>query len=569
MHLPHITSKHPPPKRDAARLILKNRSPALINLPSVVGDILNPIVTPLLGGNKGPKPTSSAGSGGGNGNGNGNNGNSNGGGQGTATGGPGPGSGSSPPSTPPPNSVTRSDPTPTSPPAIPGPGEPGTPSPPDGHTIPSPTNNSGITSPTSSPPPASGETDATTIMNPVANVAAGPPPTQTHAESHNGNSHVVHTGGQATETGSASSPTSNSLPGGTGATPGATSPTGEPGTTKHGLSGAALTGILVACLLLLLAVILVYLRRRAILRRGQRREAWWERRNNQTTTTTTDSTVRFRSSVRSSFATTFDHGLTPQFTLETGHLPPLPPMAELRDDRRLVSPLPDPAQVLVSLETSQNTGSSENRLSFASTEDTHDTHTQYLYVANSLLTGEITTPMSVRPFSPSESFAFPKPPKEGTDRSSSRPVSILTETTTKTLALFTPPLPPTALNPFADPYPPPTSSLQLQPAFDQIEVVHRPFSPTRDDELGVSVEDTVKILRIFDDGWALVERVPGPDDAPPRTGTETPLQAGLIPLDCFRLPGQDLPSFFSEKRVSIVPYAESIQSTEIQVGVAA
>lgn len=266
---------------------------------------------------------------------------------------------------------------------------------------------------------------------------------------------------------------------------------------------------------------------------------------------------------RSSFGTTVDHAQTPRLTVDFV-VPPIPPMAEVRGSATaLVSPNPfsalEDSPILVSfdsahLRSTTNNISDTSRLSVHSSNSVHsqnsDTYAQYLTVANSgfMEAGGIRTPMSVRPFSPSESFAFPKPPKESSDRSStqSRPLSTMTQST---VTLSAPPLkspaasrvllPPTPAspspvitvlpenNPFADP--------TFQPKFADVETVQRPFVPNLSDELLVVIGDKVKIIKVFDDGWALVQKM---------------TSKGLIPIDCMRAVGQDLPAFLNEKRVS-------------------
>jgi len=135
--------------------------------------------------------------------------------------------------------------------------------------------------------------------------------------------------------------------------------------------------------------------------------------------------------------------------------------------------------------------------------------------------------------------------------------------TPATLAL---PLPPASIpNPFADPPSrdpalPSEQQPQEQLNFNEIEVIRRPFAPSRPDELRVSLADNVKVLQIFDDGWAAVEKILGMAEGVKGQTEMDPdeLRTGLIPVDCFRPPGQDLSSFFSDKRVSSLMYDESI-----------
>jgi len=73
--------------------------------------------------------------------------------------------------------------------------------------------------------------------------------------------------------------------------------------------------------------------------------------------------------------------------------------------------------------------------------------------------------------------------------------------------------------------------------FAVVETIRRPFVPTMDDEMTAAPGEQVRMLRRFDDGWAYAEKVP--------TG-----RRGLIPIDCLRLPEEDLPAFLAAKRLS-------------------
>ncbi|KAF8887094.1 hypothetical protein BD779DRAFT_1611590 [Infundibulicybe gibba] len=154
--------------------------------------------------------------------------------------------------------------------------------------------------------------------------------------------------------------------------------------------------------------------------------------------------------------------------------------------------------------------------------------------------------MSVRPFSPSESFAFPKPPQEG-DRNStlSRPPSSGTLNRPKSSGTLN--RPKTDANPFDDPVIPPSP---IKPEFAAVEAIRRPFVPTLHDEMSVLPGDHVKLVQLFDDGWVLVEKVPNPRDKKGKAKEFTSEQPGLIPIDCLRDIHQDLPTFLTSKRVS-------------------
>ncbi|PBK97261.1 hypothetical protein ARMGADRAFT_891963, partial [Armillaria gallica] len=90
-------------------------------------------------------------------------------------------------------------------------------------------------------------------------------------------------------------------------------------------------------------------------------------------------------------------------------------------------------------------------------------------------------------------------------------------------------------NPFADP----SASSHRPPTipFSDVEIICRPFEPTLHDEISVSVGDRVRVLNVFNDGWAMVEKQALP-------------QAGLVPIDCFREAWQPLLAFLADKGVS-------------------
>jgi len=97
---------------------------------------------------------------------------------------------------------------------------------------------------------------------------------------------------------------------------------------------------------------------------------------------------------------------------------------------------------------------------------------------------EPATSVSVRPLSPYESMSFPQPP----------------------------------VNYQASP------GDKRDPFSGQIITIITPYSPSMPDELAVVSGDTVRIVKTFDDGWALVEK----SENIGYTVT------GLIPLDCLR-----------------------------------
>lgn len=56
----------------------------------------------------------------------------------------------------------------------------------------------------------------------------------------------------------------------------------------------------------------------------------------------------------------------------------------------------------------------------------------------------------------------------------------------------------------------------------------RPFTRSMPDELTVRPGDQVKVLQIFDDGWAIVDMVPS------SSPIEARYERGLVPLGCLR-----------------------------------
>ncbi|KAI6116591.1 hypothetical protein EV401DRAFT_1973967 [Pisolithus croceorrhizus] len=335
------------------------------------------------------------------------------------------------------------------------------------------------------------------------------------------------------------------------------------GATQNGLSSGAIAGVVIASLFFLLTLALVLVRRRAVARRAQRFK-WWLANNatshsfsfvGVSSHSSSDSMRQgagSRTSARSSFATNFDHGLLFRLASPTTQLdiPELPPMAEARDRNR----------ILIS-----TGGEVARRESFASmASNGSNTSAQYLIVpTNHNTDAGAPSPMSVRPFSPSETFSFPKPPAPSSSSTIPARQGVTSPcASTATLVQLSPPPPvfhreltspasPTintavklpsvpviSVNPFEDPV----------PAFSGTETIRRPFTPNLEDELLVSLGDTVRILQIFDDGWALVERISL--NTIVAGDPHSQQRRGLIPVDCFRETGQELPHFLAQKRLS-------------------
>ena len=227
---------------------------------------------------------------------------------------------------------------------------------------------------------------------------------------------------------------------------------------------------------------------------------------------------------RSSFGTSIDHS---ESTPSTYVLPPFPPpMAEM--GRGNAS---RPAFV-IDLGGTSNNNLGENRHSIGSVGSDRS---QYITVSHRNSANPELTPMSVRPFSPSESFAFPKPPEPVA--SGSRPTSNATSVTLANLSL--PPGLSSAPSSFAPLVGPNTtkshnrtaSTVDISPYLNiPVQLIHCAFKPTLPDELVVNFGDRVRVLHRFDDGWGMIEKV-GKDG---REG-----EKGLIPMACLSKTGEE------------------------------
>ncbi|KAF8627667.1 hypothetical protein AX15_004307 [Amanita polypyramis BW_CC] len=327
---------------------------------------------------------------------------------------------------------------------------------------------------------------------------------------------------------------------------------------SHGLHGGAIAGIVIAIIVTAVVVILLVLRKRAVSRRAERMQWWFNREGNVglygDNNSPRSSTISRRAdrqagarSARSSFATTFDQSQSPQLDFDFSiTLPPIPPMAEIRGDGPIIgidSSYVTPAVKRNSVGTNHSVES--------------DPNAQYLLLPPTAQgKGELGTPMSVRPFSPSESYSFPKPPKSDTNSGDwGSPFSHKSsngQDNIRSLTATSPTLARQVENPFVDPAP---AGSVTEPAFADVETIRRPFVPTLPDELPVTVGDRVMVLHAFDDGWALVEKVSPVDDKNGKTKAVNAFNQGLIPIDCLRDAKQDLPAFLAQKRVS--SYGES------------
>jgi hypothetical protein len=274
--------------------------------------------------------------------------------------------------------------------------------------------------------------------------------------------------------------------------------------------GGAIAAAIILILLFGIAVVVFVLRRRSRARRKDQVNKWWFTRK-RTSQTYGDNEALYsgNSSRRSSFATTVDHSIS-AFLANTA-IPPLPPpMAEIgRSDGN--------APTLV-LDISD-----QKRFSIGSA-GSHGS--QFVVVHHRESLGlEATTSAQT------QCFPFPKPPVADQTSLHSR-ASIRTRSDSRQdinlLNLTSPSIPSLTLiptqpllpdDPFADnPFVDPVSVASPDP----IGNIRRPFFPQLQDELPVSIGDTVRILQSFDDGWALVEQIGSPNG-----------ERGFIPLECF------------------------------------
>ncbi|KIP08923.1 hypothetical protein PHLGIDRAFT_38726, partial [Phlebiopsis gigantea 11061_1 CR5-6] len=135
--------------------------------------------------------------------------------------------------------------------------------------------------------------------------------------------------------------------------------------------------------------------------------------------------------------------------------------------------------------------------------------------------------LSVRPFSPSERWSFPKPPS-------------LTSAGYSGVVAFQPPRRTISTSPAADGHTTAetfvTADTDAAAHFRAVETVRRAYVPVRADELALAPGESVRVMRRFDDGWAYAENL--------SRGSR-----GLFPIDCLRMADQDLDTFLAEKRL--------------------
>ncbi|KAK0487793.1 hypothetical protein IW261DRAFT_641491 [Armillaria novae-zelandiae] len=329
----------------------------------------------------------------------------------------------------------------------------------------------------------------------------------------------------------------NGVNGGTGGTEGG----GGSSSNGNGTDGGGLpTGATVVISLIVPAIfaasLLFFIRQRFRAKRNKRNKWWFSNMksrgdDNQASGSGAEATAIARS-IRSSFGTPYEYNAswtsTPSFDVP---VPVLPPMAEIRRSSHSPElPMHNRADgrgsppLLVNVDLPQAGISDVSLYSTRSTSS--ELYRQYLISGTD--DREPTTPASVRP----PAFVFPRSPQDSSNETTPKRDSGVLGSSYDA-------------NPFADSSA--SSDHQSIPLSD-VEIIRRPFEPTLHDEISVSVGDHVQVLKVFNDGWALVEKIAV--ELPSGKGKQSLPQAGLIPIDCLRDAWQPLPAFLEDKGVS-------------------
>ena len=381
----------------------------------------------------------------------------------------------------------------------------------------------------------------------------------------NGSGQDKGTGNGAQFTGRLTETTTGAFPGSTAVTRGndPLNPTGptdtvEASAARSGVSSGIIIAICVIAGLLGLILILCCVRRRAIMARLRRRKQWYAgagAERNEKDYSDQDPFAAGSRSARSSFATTFDRGQMlvtpiPQFDIHVEQMTQVWP-SDLSGSNIAVPP----ASHAVPSAASPTIRSPDRTSVHSQSSDGSHRASQVSLTVPPLAATEgspygmdPSSPFSVRPFSPSETFSFPKPPQDDAQsRVASEILSASVKSSRRGSAFYTaeesrPTPTDEAENPFADfteiVRPPSTSTDNSVPQhFAPVEMIQRPFVPSMDDEMAVKPGDEVRILKRFDDGWAVAEKL-GKNEQ------------GLIPIDCMRPVEEELPAFLAKKRIS-------------------
>ncbi|KAI0333714.1 hypothetical protein GY45DRAFT_231081 [Cubamyces sp. BRFM 1775] len=346
----------------------------------------------------------------------------------------------------------------------------------------------------------------------------------------------------------------------------------------HGLSTGIIVAISLIAALLLLVLLVCCCRRRAVAARIRRRRNWFAAGAYGAGIASDE----FKDggagtkSARSSFATNIDRGqmitpMPPPMDFDFAP-PPSDQMSQVWPSNMSGSITVPPVSRTVESMPSPTVRAAPDRTSLSSLSSAGSSRppsqtSQYLALPGAAATAEgspygqdFPSPFSVRPFSPSETFSFPRPPQDDATSRASGMLSgsvISASSDIHSAAFFTAEDHPAASpepvgtvaaaeeNPFLDfteiaaAGRPTSTSTESSPLehFAAIETIRRPFVPTMDDEMAVVPGQEVRILKRFDDGWAFAETVPAS-------------RQGLIPIDCLRPVEEDLPAFLAKKRLS-------------------
>ena len=282
--------------------------------------------------------------------------------------------------------------------------------------------------------------------------------------------------------------------------------------------GPGIIAAIIIGIALVLALLVFFLRKRAKKRQAVQRRRWLSNGEKGPRTT-------FRSSFGDLRASTFGYNPeadndNPDNTRNSG------PFSDW-----MVVPSPTPQMIQVTPpaiavhSTGRNSRNSQFSIGSSESGGTDGSEIQWVQVRPDVGINDnisptsqfcLPSPISVRPFTPTESWSFPKPPvsRDGTRAHTRESKGQLSS------------------NPFADPVPQPSSSAVPPLA----EVVRRNFEPTAEDELAVEIGDEVSVLRTFDDGWAKVKMLRRNESIKSVQGLE-----GLIPVDCLRPKGSKSP----------------------------
>ncbi|RPD77967.1 hypothetical protein L226DRAFT_337927 [Lentinus tigrinus ALCF2SS1-7] len=347
---------------------------------------------------------------------------------------------------------------------------------------------------------------------------------------------------------------------------GTSNPTGtvESASRSHGVSTGIIVAISVIAALLALMLLLCCVRRRAVAARINRRKQWFAGGGSdaQRDYSDKDGPAPGTQSNRSSFATSFDRGQV--FTPNPNPFD-VPVSVSIQQTTQVwpsdlsgsITVVPAAAHTVESASSptfrSQGDRSSVHSASSAGGSRPASQNSQYLVALPPAAATEgspygldCSSPFSVRPFSPSETFSFPKPPMDDAESRASEIVSGSVKSSMLGSAFYTAEEAHSPLaeneNPFADF----TEIIRPQSAstensvpqhFTPVETIQRSFVPSMDDEMAVNPGDEVRVLKRFDDGWAVAEKV--------GAGVQ-----GLIPVDCMRAVEEELPAFLAKKRIS-------------------